>query len=72
MAKLDDRRKLGAEILKKYLRSAGNDKYAAAADLIADILLSVAENPDEASSVLRAAEVDYRRSVETEDFGAEG
>jgi uncharacterized protein YpuA (DUF1002 family) len=71
MARPDDRRKRGSELLKKY-RSSGNDKYAAAADAIADSLLSVAEDPDEARQIVHAAEEDYRVSVEEEGFLGEG
>jgi hypothetical protein len=67
----EDRRKRGNELLKKY-RPSGNDKYAAAADAIADILLSVAENTDEAGQILRAAEEDFLCAIEGEGFVAEG
>jgi hypothetical protein len=72
MAILEDRRKRGAEILKKHGRSSGSNKYAAAADIIADILLSVAETEEEAGQVLNAAEIDFRCSIEAEGCAAEG
>ncbi len=72
MALAEDRRKRGAEIIKKYGRIAGTDRYAAAADAIADILLSVAESEREAVQILHAAQMDYQCSVENEDLAAEG
>ena len=71
MSKQEERRKRGADVLKKY-RSAGGNKYAVAADAIADILLCVADTQEEANQVIRAAEEDYRCTVETEGFVAEG
>jgi hypothetical protein len=72
MAILEDRRKRGIEILKKHGRSSATDKYAAAADAIADILLSVAETLEEAEQIVQAAEMDFRCSVETEGCAEEG
>ena len=72
MAISDERRKRGAELLKKYRASPGTDKYAAAADAIADILLCTVDNEDEGAKVLRAAEVDFRSAIEGEGFAAEG
>jgi hypothetical protein len=71
MPRSDERRKRGTELIKKY-RAHGNDKYAAAADAIADILLSVAEDASEARQIVQAAEEDYRCSVEQEGFACEG
>lgn len=71
MSQNEERRKRGAELLKKY-RSSGSNKYAAAADAIADVLLSVADTPDEADQIIQAAEEDYRCTVEAEGFVAEG
>ncbi|MBV9268770.1 MAG: hypothetical protein JO061_21560 [Acidobacteriaceae bacterium] len=72
MATSEERRRRGQEIVKKYRPICGNDSYAAASDAIADILLSVAENEDEASRLLRAAEMDYRSHKEGESFVTEG
>jgi hypothetical protein len=71
MVRPEERRKRGSELMKKY-RASGNDKYAAASDAMADILLSVAENTEEASQMLRAVEEDFRCTVEEEGFCAEG
>ena len=72
MAISDDRKKRGQEILKKYRSISGTDTYGAASDAIADILLSVAQNEQEATRILHAAEVDFRTTAEGEDFAAEG
>jgi hypothetical protein len=72
MAILEDRRKRGAEILKKVTRSSDANKFDAAADLIADILLSVADSQDDAEQILRAAEMDFRCLIETEHCAEEG
>jgi hypothetical protein len=72
MATSDDRKRRGQEILKKYRAVSGGDPYSAASDAIGDILLSVAENEQEALQVLHAAEVDYRTTAEGEDFASEG
>ena len=71
MSRHEERRKRGDELLKKY-RASGNNKYAAAADAIADILLCVAEDPGEAEQVITAAEEDFRCMLEDEGFVAEG
>jgi hypothetical protein len=72
MATSEERRHRGQEIVKKYRPLCGQDSYAAASDAITDILLSVAENEDEASQILRSAEMDYRAAAEGESFAAEG
>jgi hypothetical protein len=72
MAILEDRRKRGAEILKKLTRSSDTNKFDAASDVIADILLSVAETQDDAEQILRAAEMDFRCLIETEHCAEEG
>ena len=72
MATSEERRRRGAEVIKKYRPISGNDKYAAAADAIADILLSVAEDEDEAHQIVRSAEMDFRSACECEGFAAEG
>lgn len=68
----EERRKRGAELLKKYSGQSGGDKYAAASDAIADILLFTAENEGEARQLLQGAEEDYRCTVEGEEFIGEG
>ena len=72
MAIPEERRKRGFELLKKYRAATGNDKYAAAADAISDILLSVADNEEDGSRVLCAAENDFRSALEGESFAHEG
>lgn len=72
MAILEDRRKRGADILKKFTRASEGNKFDAASDTIADILLSVAESQEEAEQIVRAAEMDFRCSVETEGCAEEG
>jgi hypothetical protein len=72
MATQQERRRRGEEVLKKYRPLCNNDNYAAASDAIADILLAVAENEDEASQVLQSAEIDYRSCAEGESFATEG
>ena len=72
MASSEERRRRGAEAVKKYLASCGHDKYAAAADAITDILLSTAENEEEAAQILQSAEIDFRTQAEGESFLAEG
>lgn len=68
----EERRKRGGELLRKYLGTAGGDKYAAASDAIADILLAVAEQEDDARKLLQSAEEDYRCTIEQEGFVGEG
>jgi hypothetical protein len=72
MAILEDRRKRGADILKKFGRSSDGNKFDAASDAIADILLSVADTQDDAEQILRAAEMDFRCLSETERCAEEG
>jgi hypothetical protein len=72
MASSEERKRRGGDIVKKYKPSCASDSYAAAADAITDILLSVAETEDEARQLLHAAEVDYRGTVEGESFAGEG
>lgn len=72
MSTLEVRRKRGEEIVKKYRPLSGSDTYACAADAIADILLFVAENEDEGTQVLQAAEMDFRNASEGERFLTEG
>ena len=72
MAITDDRKKRGQEILKKYRSIGGSDAYSAASDAIADILLCVAQNEQEATQILHSAEVDFRSTAEGESFASEG
>ncbi len=72
MAMPEERRKRGLDVIKRYLASAGGDKYAAAADAISDILLSVAETEDEGLQLLRTAEMEFRNALEGESFATEG
>ena len=48
------------------------DRYAAAADAIADILLATAQDASEATKILHGAEVEYRNAAESEAFVSEG
>lgn len=72
MATTDERKRRGNEILKKYRPLSGGDSYAAASDAIADILLTLARDTEEASQILHSAEVDFRGATESEDMLAEG
>jgi len=72
MATSEERKRRGHDIIRKYRPLCGNDNYAAAADAIADILLSIAESEDEATQILHSAEIDYRTTAEGESFLAEG
>jgi hypothetical protein len=72
MATSDQRKRRGAEILKKYLPSCSHDSYAAGADAIVDILFYVAQDPDDAARILQSAEHDFRSAMEGEEFLAEG
>ena len=69
---IDERKRRGQEIVKKYRSCSGTDPYACAADAIADILLYVAQTEDESSKIVHAAEMDFRNSAEGETFAAEG
>ena len=72
MANLEERRRRGAESVKRYRCQSGTDVYACAADAIADILLFVAQHEDEATQVLQSAEMDFRTAYEGERFLTEG
>ncbi len=72
MATTEERKRRGLEIVRRYRPICGNDSYAAAADAIADILMSVAENEEEARQIAHAAEIDFRSAIEGEDLMAEG
>jgi hypothetical protein len=66
------RKKRGEDLVAKYQVQAGNDKYAAAVDAIADILLAIAQTDDEGTQILHAAEVEFRNAAESETFVSEG
>jgi hypothetical protein len=72
MPTLRERQRRGEEILKRYCGSSVADRYACATDVIADILLFVAQNEGEATQLLHCAEVDFRNSAESESFVGEG
>lgn len=72
MASPEERKKRGAEIVKKYKPSCGQDAYAAANDAITDILLAVASDEDDAGRMLQGAEADYRSTIEGERIAGEG
>lgn len=72
MTTLEERRRRGEEILKKYKSRSGNDTYACAADAIADVLLAVAQQEEEGTQVLQSAEMDFRSAFEGERFLTEG
>ena len=69
---VDERKRRGQEIVKKYRSSSGTDPYACAADAITDVLLFVALNEDEAVKIMHSAEMDFRNSMEGEGFASEG
>jgi hypothetical protein len=69
---LKSRQWLGEEITKKYQAMSRTDRYAAAADAIADILLATAQDASEATKILHGAEVEYRNAAESEAFVSEG
>lgn len=72
MASFEERKRRGAEIVKKYKPGAGNDSYAAATDALTDILLAVCENPDEAERMMHAVDMEYRGLLESENIVGEG
>ena len=72
MSTLEERRRRGEEILKRYRSRSKSDNYSCAADVIADVLLTVAQNDDEATQVLQSAEMDFRCAFEGERFLTEG
>jgi hypothetical protein len=69
---LEERRRRGQELIKKYRPVSGTDPYACAADVISDILLSVAQNEEEATQLLQSAEMEFRNTIEGESFLNEG
>ena len=72
MSTLEERKKRGEEIIKKYRSRGGSDVYASASDVIADVLLFVAQNEDEGTQILQAAEMEFKMSCEGERFFSEG
>ncbi|MBV9156969.1 MAG: hypothetical protein JO097_11960 [Acidobacteriaceae bacterium] len=72
MSPLEERRKRGADLIKRYRSVSGADSYACAADAIADILLFVAQTPEEGIQLLQSAEMDFRSTTEGERFLTEG
>ncbi len=72
MATVQERKKRGGETIKQYRSVSGGDAYACAADAIADILLFVAQNPDEGTQLLQCAEMDFRCLIEVENLFSEG
>ena len=69
---LEQRKRRGQEITKKYRPLSGEDCYSCAVDAIADILLATAQSEEEATQLLYAAEMDFRNSAEVESFFGEG
>lgn len=72
MTMLEERKRRGEEIVKKYRTRSGNDTYACAADVISDVLLAVAQNEDEGVQILQSAEMDFRGAFQGERFFTEG
>jgi hypothetical protein len=72
MMTLKARKKSGEGLIAKYLTRAANDKYDAAVDAIADILLAIAQDDADAIKILHAAEVEFRNAAEMETFVSEG
>ncbi len=69
---LKQRKKCGEEAIGKYQTRAKTDRYEAAVDAIADILLATAQSDEEATQILHGAEVEFRNSAEVETFVSEG
>ncbi len=69
---LKARKKAGDELLAKYQAHCGNNRYNAAVDLIADVLLAIAQDTADANKILHAAEVEFRNASEVETFVSEG
>jgi hypothetical protein len=72
MSTLEERRRRGEELVRKYRRVNNNDSYASAVDAIADILLYVAQSEGEATQLLQSAEMDFRNEAQAERFLTEG
>lgn len=72
MPTLEERKRRGQDLLKKYRAVSGPDPYACATDAISDILFSVAQNEEEATQLLQSAEMEFRNAIEGESFVNEG
>ena len=72
MSTLQERKRLGEEIVRRYRRMSNNDPYASAVDAITDMLLFVAQSETEATQLLQCAEMDFRNEAEVEKFLTEG
>lgn len=72
MSPLEQRKRRGQELLKRYRSVDGEDCYACAVDAIAEILLASAQTEEEATQLLQAAEVEFRNAAECEAFFSEG
>lgn len=72
MSTLEERKRRGGELIKKYRSASGSELYDRAADAIADILLFVSANEDEGAQILQCAEADFRCACEGERFVTEG
>jgi hypothetical protein len=72
MSTLEERKRRGQEIVKRYRSLGGIDSYASAVDAIADILLYVAQTEGEATQLLQSAEMEFRNEAEGERFLTEG
>lgn len=72
MSTLEERKRRGEELIKRYRPISGDDPYACASDAIADILLFVSQNESETTQLLQSAEVEYRNAAEGEAFLSEG
>jgi hypothetical protein len=72
MSTVEERKRRGEEIVRRYRRVNNNDTYASALDAIADILLFVAQSEAEATQLLQSAEMDFRNEVQAERFLTEG
>jgi len=69
---LKARKKVGEEIIAKYQSRDRNDKYTAAVDAIADILLAISQTDADAIKILHAAEAEFQNAAELEAFVSEG
>ena len=72
MSTLEERKRRGEELVRRYRRVNNNDPYASAADAITDILLFVAQSEAEATLLLQSAEMDFKNEVQAEKFLTEG
>jgi len=69
---LKARKKAGEDLIAKYQSRDRIDKYAAAVDAIADVLLAISQSDADATKILHAAEVEFRNASEVEAFVSEG